>query len=63
MAKTDKIGGALNSILPVNAIKEVLTDKEKRKHFLTHEDMEPHRHLAILLLITLVISLVVGILA
>ncbi|MCD6461742.1 MAG: hypothetical protein J7L61_03260 [Thermoplasmata archaeon] len=52
--------GNMKSVLPVDSMVEVIKDPEKRKHFFTHEDMDPHRHLAILLGATIVIALIVA---
>lgn len=44
----------------IKLVTDTITDAEKRKHFMTHEDMEPHRHLAILLGLTVLITLLLA---
>ena len=46
----------------VKMMTDTMMDAEKRKHFLTHPDMEPHRHLAGLLGLTALITLALALL-
>ena len=51
------VGGMTKSMKDMT---QTFTDSEKRSHFLSHEDMEPHRILAMLLGLTVIITIIVS---
>ncbi|MDG6219932.1 MAG: hypothetical protein QCI38_00600 [Candidatus Thermoplasmatota archaeon] len=58
---TGSAGGMVGSMSKsMKDMGDTFKDPVKRKHFFTHEDMEPHRHLFILLGLTFIITVIVA---